>query len=103
MAANTLAPIDIELITKKAVLQKLQIQVRTVITNFWSMPTKERARHLNEIQKSLESFQRFFDKLKSANIQNTGTRFVADNLRQSFNSLQAQWRKFETSLNSTAS
>jgi len=101
MATNVLAPIDIEINQQKVVMSKLQLQIRTVITNFWNMPPKERARNISEIQKSLEAFNRFFDKLKSANIQNTGSRFAADNLKQSFFSVQAQWRKFETSLNST--
>ena len=101
MAANTLAPIDIEINNQKAALQKLKVQVNTMILSFGVMTAKDRARNINEIQKAMESFQRFFDKLKGANIQNTGTRFAADNLKMSFYSLKGQWTKFEMSLNST--
>jgi hypothetical protein len=101
MAANTLAPIDIELNGKKSELAKLRHQIQTLSANFNTMPPKERARNISEIQKAIEGFQRFFDKIKTLNIQNTGTRFAADTLKQSFFSVQGQWRKFELSLNST--
>lgn len=101
MAANTLAPIDIEITDKKGEFTRLRHQVQTVIANFNSMPAKERARNISEIQRGLESFQRFFDKIKTLNIQNTGTRYAAETLKQSFFSLSGQWRKFDSSLNST--
>jgi hypothetical protein len=98
--AAPISPIDAEIAQQKQVLQRLQVQVRTTIATYSNMPPKDRARNISEIQKTMENLARFFDKLKTSNIQNTGTRFTADNLKQSYLSLRAQWRKFELSLNS---
>ncbi len=96
---NNHGPADAELAAHKATLQQLQIKVRGFVAGYATMQPKERARNLLEIQKAMDSISRFFDKLKTMNIQNTGTKFSAENLKQSFFSLKAQWRKFEMSLN----
>ncbi|HEX4926109.1 MAG TPA: hypothetical protein VFV50_18595 [Bdellovibrionales bacterium] len=99
--ANPLGPIDIEINAQKAALQRIQVQIRATIAGFAAMPPKERARNISEIQKSLENISRFFDKLKGSTIQNTGTRFAVENLKQSFFTVRTQWRKFELTLNVT--
>jgi hypothetical protein len=101
MATNTQGPVDAEISSNKLILSQLDIKIKGFTAAYPNMIAKDRARNILEIQKTFETLTRFFDKLKGANIQNTGTRFAADNLRQSFYSLQDRWRKFENSLNLT--
>lgn len=99
--AAPLGPIEHEVNSQKAALQRLQVQIRATIAGFPTMPPKERAKNLSEIQKSIENMSRFFDKIKSSTVQNTGTRFAIENLKQSFFTVRTHWRKFEISLSST--
>jgi hypothetical protein len=101
MAANNLGPTDLDIASQKIVLQTLQLKVRVFGATYLSMQPKERAKALLEIQKTFESLARFFDKMKGLNIQNTGTRFAAENLKQSYYSLSAVWKKIESAMNSS--
>jgi hypothetical protein len=97
MAIKTDNELDQEIQSYKARLRNLQLKVQTFMVNHSRLEPKERTKTLLEIQRGFQSFSRFFDKATAANVKNVGTRFAADNLKQSYQSLFARWRKFEGS------
>src|SRR5687768_13216645 len=89
---------DHDLAQHRILLDGLVRDAQSFMTNFLSLPAKERAAKLISIQSRMRELNRFILTPHQSEISTAGTRFNFENLKNSFSSFNSRWMKFEKSM-----
>ena len=89
---------DSELQKMKGFLETIKRNQTIFANNFHTLPAKERARTLTQIQTDHKVIVAFLEKAKKVEIANSRTKFGLENIKNTFQTLLGQWRKIEKTL-----
>jgi len=84
-----------EIQRQKALLDRLAIEAQKFMATFKTLPPREKASALHNIQRSFQTIGTFINQPHGAQVTSGGIRFQMDNLRSSYSSLHGKWIKFE--------
>lgn len=84
-----------EIQRQKATLDRLAIETQKFMATFKTLPPREKASALQNIQRSFQTIGAFINQPHAAQVTSGGIRFQMDNLRSSYSSLYGKWIKFE--------
>lgn len=95
-APNLKSKEEIAINTKKQDLMKIDRELTAFAANFNSLKIHERAKLYQEIIKELRIVHQFIITIKSEPNFSTSTKFAYENLKSSYSSINAKFKRFES-------
>ncbi len=92
MATNTDSALDVELANMKRKIEEIK-KLQIILGNtFQTIPPKEKAKLIQQIDSTTRAVAQFIVQIKINEVFNSGTKFSIENLKQSLNMAQNQWK-----------
>jgi hypothetical protein len=98
MRAKSDNKLDQDIAKNKMLMDRLTLDVQKFINNHDSLPAKDRALALKNIQRGFRELEGFLSKSHAASITAAAQKFSLENLKSSYASLTGRWIRFEKSL-----